>query len=416
MSDKIGQLFHSLLKTAVSHGVSDVHLRVGKKPYFRQKGGLVALNGPELTEQDITKICYFIIKEESVRKNLAHIKEHDGSYQLKGICRVRYNLMRYQGKIGLVFRIIVLEVPTIEKLKLKPVIAKIAESRRGLVLVTGATGSGKSSTLAAMIEYINQTRSDHILTIEDPVEFVYQSKKSLITQREIGSDSENFKDALRGALRQDPDIILIGEMRDPETVNIAVKAAETGHLVFATVHTTNALTTIGRIVSMFPPDEQKEVKRRLADNLQATISQRLLPTKTGKGRICLQEIMVNSPGIKECIIGKEPLENMYIFIESGYRDGSSQSFDQELVSLVQKDQITFEAGLEAASSPTNFERALEFGKEGGKGYRSNFKKKKDPSLELEVREKPPAEEKENSEADTDETPPGVDYFAKKESA
>ena len=212
-----------------------------------------------------------------------------------------------------------------------------------------------------MLEEINNTREEHILTIEDPVEFLFVSKKCRFTQREVGDDTKSFPLALRSALRQDPDVIVIGELRDAETIQIAIKAAETGHLVFGTVHTTNASSTINRVVSMFPPEEQNNVKLRLADALAGTISQRLLPTLDGKGRVCAQEIMVNTVGVKDAIIGKEPLESMYISIEKGKTDKVSQSFDQHLTDLYLNKIISKEVAMEAASSPTNFERNLEFG-------------------------------------------------------
>jgi twitching motility protein PilT len=241
-----------------------------------------------------------MIKDADVLKRIDTLKEHDGSFSVPNVCRVRFNIMRYQGKLGIILRLIASKIPTTEELKLPVVINKIASANAGLVLVTGATGSGKSSTLAAMINYINRTSAVHVLTLEDPVEYVHQPIKSRITQREIGQDTSDFNSALRSALRQDPDIILIGEMRDAETISIAIKAAETGHLVFGTVHTTDALSTIGRLISMFPPEEQNVVRTRLADNLHATISQRLLKTTDGKGRIAAQEIMINNPGVFYC--------------------------------------------------------------------------------------------------------------------
>jgi len=351
--------FHSLIKMAVQNNVSDIHLRAGEPPYFRVRGDLKPIKSAPLKMEDFLTICKVIIKDKNVLANLATTKELDGSYQMGNVCRIRYNLLKFQGRFAFIFRIITMEIPTLAQLKLPSAVKEITKAKRGLVLVTGVTGSGKSSTLAAMIEEINLTREEHILTIEDPVEFLFKSKKCRITQRELGSDTDSFKVALRGALRQDPDIIVIGELRDAETIQISMKAAETGHLVFGTVHTTDAPSTINRVVSMFPPEEQDNVKHRLSECLHATISQRLLPTLDGKGRVCAQEIMVNKVGIADCISGKESLNKMYITIEKA--KGQMQSFDQHLTKLYLEKKITKEVAMEAATSPTNFERNLQFG-------------------------------------------------------
>ncbi|MBK26700.1 MAG: type IV pili twitching motility protein PilT [Halobacteriovorax sp.] len=353
------ETFHKLLKSATVNGVSDIHLREGEFPYFRMKGGLKKIKASVLTKEDMKNICKVIIQDQEILKDLDKIKEYDGSYQLGKICRVRVNLLKFQGKIAIIMRVITMQVPTMEQLGLPKALVGFVNAKRGLVLVTGVTGSGKSSTLASIIQEINRTREEHILTIEDPVEFIFTSEKCRITQRELGADTDSFKDALRGALRQDPDIIVIGELRDAETIQISMKAAETGHLVFGTVHTTNAPATINRIVSMFPPEEQDNVKLRLSECLFGSISQRLLPTLDGKGRVCAQEIMVNKVGIQDCISGKEPLSNMYVTIEKS--KGEMQSFDQHLTKLYREEMITYDVAIGAASSPTNFERNLEFG-------------------------------------------------------
>src|SRR5690606_25126723 len=237
---------------------------------------------------------------------------------------------------------------------------KIASANAGLVLVTGATGSGKSSTLAAMINYINKTSAVHVLTLEDPVEYVHAPIKARITQREIGQDTSDCNSALRSALRQDPDIILIGEMRDAETISIAIKAAETGHLVFGTVHTTDALSTIGRLISMFPPEEQHSVRMRLADNLHATISQRLCKTKDGQGRVAAQEIMINNPGTRESILDATKTKEIYTYIEKGKNSSGAQSFDQHITKLYKDGLITLEEAKGNATKPEDFERDLMF--------------------------------------------------------
>lgn len=353
--------FFNLVRSAFASGVSDIHLRTEERPSFRMRGDLVQVKADPLTHDDMKFICSLMIKDSEVLKRLDTIKEHDGSFSVPKVCRVRYNLMRYQSKLGLILRLISEKVPTTDDLKLPKVINKISEANAGLVLVTGATGSGKSSTLAAMINYINRTSAVHVLTLEDPVEYVHNPIKARITQREIGSDTEDFESALRSALRQDPDIILIGEMRDAETISIALKAAETGHLVFGTVHTTDALSTIGRLISMFPPEEQNVVRMRLADNLHATISQRLLKTTDGKGRVAAQEIMINNPGIRESILDPQKIKEIYTYIEKGKNTSGAQSFDQHITALYRAGLITMEEARANASKPEDFERNLMFG-------------------------------------------------------
>lgn len=355
------EAFFNLIKSANANGVSDVHLRTEEKPCFRLRGDLVPVKLDPLTNDDLKLVCSLMIKDDRILKDLDHIKEHDGSFSVPKVCRVRYNLMRYQGKLGLILRLISDKIPTTEELKLPDVINKIAGANAGLVLVTGATGSGKSSTLAAMINYINRTSAVHVLTLEDPVEYVHAPIKARITQREIGQDTEDFNSALRSALRQDPDIILIGEMRDAETISIALKAAETGHLVFGTVHTTDALSTIGRLIAMFPPEEQHVVRTRIADNLHATISQRLLKTSDGKGRVAAQEIMINNPGIREAILDPARTKEIYMYIEKGKNGSGAQSFDQHITALYKKGLITLEEAKSNATKPDDFERNLMFG-------------------------------------------------------
>lgn len=355
------ETFLSLIKSASATNVSDIHLRTDERPCFRVRGDLVPVKMDPLTDADLKFACSQMIKDPDIIKQLDKIKEHDGSFSVPKVCRVRYNLMRYQGKLGLILRLISEKIPTTEELKLPKVLNKISEANAGLVLVTGATGSGKSSTLAAMINYINQTSAVHILTLEDPVEYVHTPIKARITQREIGQDTTDFNSALRSALRQDPDVILIGEMRDAETISIAMKAAETGHLVFGTVHTTDALSTIGRLISMFPPEEQSVVRTRIADNLYATISQRLLKSIDGKGRVAAQEIMITNPGIRESILDPQKTREIYTYIEKGKKTSGAQSFDQHLMELFKKGLISQEEAKANATKPDDFERNLNFG-------------------------------------------------------
>ena len=357
------EAFYSMVKSANASGVSDIHLRTDEKPCFRLRGDLVQVKHDPLTPEDLKLVCSLMIRDNEVMSKLDKVKEHDGSFAVPNVCRVRYNLLRYQGKLGLILRLISDKVPTTEELKLPPVINKIASANAGLVLVTGATGSGKSSTLAAMINYINKTAAVHVLTLEDPVEYIHTPIKARITQREIGADTSDFNSALRSALRQDPDIILIGEMRDAETISIALKAAETGHLVFGTVHTTDALSTIGRLIAMFPPEEQHVVRTRVADNLHATISQRLLKTQDGKGRVAAQEIMINNPGVKEAILDPVKTAEIYTYITKGKNGSGTQSFDQAIMRLYKQGLITMEEAKSNASKPEDFERNLMFGDE-----------------------------------------------------
>jgi len=357
------EAFLKLVKTAVTNGVSDIHIRTNERPCFRIRGDLVPVKTDPFTYEDVKTCALLMLKDPELKQKIDNLKELDGSFQIPKLCRLRYNLLKYQGKMGIILRIIDADIPTTEMLGLPKVVNKIASAHNGLVLVTGATGSGKSSTLAAMINHINTTKPVHILTLEDPVEYIHQPQKARITQREIGEDTEDFASALRSALRQDPDIILIGEMRDAETIGIALKAAETGHLVFGTVHTTDALNTIGRLISMFPPEEQEAVRARISDNLYATVSQRLVKTTDGKGRVAAQEIMITSPGIKEAIADVSKISEIYTYIRKGKRGQGTQTFDQHLTDLFKANKITKEEAKANASSPEDFERNLMFGEE-----------------------------------------------------
>jgi twitching motility protein PilT len=352
----------SLIKVAVDNGASDVHIRTNEKPCLRINGELVPIQTKEFSPEDTLEIAKIILQRKDLIEKLPRLKEHDGGFAIQNLCRIRYNFFRYDKKIGIVMRIVKEKIPSLKDLGLPSILGKIANERRGLVLVTGPTGSGKSTTLAAMINHINENRSTHIVTVEDPVEYLHPQKKSRVTQREVGKDTNDFNSALRAALRQDPDVILIGEMRDPETVQIALKAAETGHTVFSTVHTTNALATMGRIISMFPPEEQKDVRERLAVNLRATVSQRMLKRADGKGVAVAQEIMVTTPGIRECIEGDEPLERIVDIIEEGFGPGGngSQSFDQHIMWMFENRIINKETALSAVSSQSDFIQKLDF--------------------------------------------------------
>ncbi len=351
---------HLLLSTGVKHGASDIHFRVGDAPIYRVRGQLVPLKYDKLRPADTEAICRLILGDPQIVEQLATIQEHDTSYSVASVARFRVNIHRQRGSLSLVLRIIPSHVPTIEELGLPPVVAKIAEEERGLVLVAGATGSGKSSTLAAMINHINATRRVHILTIEDPIEFLHKNNQASVTQREIGADTRSFNVALRAALRMDPDVILVGEMRDPESIDIALKAAETGHVVFSTVHTTDAAKTVNRLLSAFPSDEQDGVRIRIAENLRGTVSQRLLPRADGRGRVVALEIMVTTGMIQELIRDPSKTAAMRDAIEKGRSQYGMQSFDQHLVDLYQAGAITIDTAIAACTNRGDFERALHF--------------------------------------------------------
>ena len=351
---------HVLLAAGVKHGASDIHLRVGDPPTYRVRGALAQLKYERLRPADTEAVCAHIIRDSDILRQLSTLQEYDTSYSVAGVARFRVNIHRQRGSLSLVLRIIPSDVPLIDDLGLPEVIRKIAEYERGLVLVTGATGSGKSSTLAAMIRHINDTRRVHILTIEDPIEYLHANNLASITQREIGMDTRSFATGLRAALRMDPDVILVGEMRDQESIDIGLKAAETGHVVFSTVHTTDASKTVGRLVSAFPTDEQLVVRGRIADNLRATISQRLLPKLDGKGRVVAAEVMIATGLVQEYLRDPEKGGGLKDAIEKGRSHYGSQSFDQHLAELYTQQKVSLETARAACSNPGDFERTLHF--------------------------------------------------------
>jgi twitching motility protein PilT len=359
--------FNNVLKAMVEKGASDLHVSVGSGFRIRTMGELVpAPEAGPLTASEIASIVGGILLagRKCARENLLQFVEaltdYDCSYSLPGLGRYRVNICSQRRSLALVLRHIPYSLPTIESLQLPPVLGKIALAERGLVLVTGITGSGKSTTLAAMINLINSTRHSKIITIEDPIEFLYRDEKCSISQRECGSDTESFAKALRAALRQDPDIILVGEMRDKETIDIAIKAAETGHLVLSTVHTTDAPRTISRILSVFDPSEQAAARLRLSETLLAVISQRLLQRANGSGRVVACEIMRQTKTIQECIAEPSKIFMLKEYIEKGREFYQMQTFDQHLSDLYRAGIITLETAKSAATSPADFERNLQF--------------------------------------------------------
>jgi len=347
------------LAHGVKTGASDLHFLVGDKPSYRIDGSLHPVKYEPLSPADTEQICENLLGDGSDAV-LAELQEHDCSYSIEGVARFRVNIYRQRGSLCCILRVIPSKVPKLGELGLPERVRGLAEEERGLVLVTGATGSGKSSTLAAMIHHINEKRAAHILTIEDPIEFLHSNARSSISQREVGPDTRSFTTALRSSLRQDPDVILVGEMRDPETIDIALKAAETGHMVFSTVHTTDAAKTVGRLISMFPAEEQENARLRVADNLKGVISQRLLPRADGKGRALAAEIMIATKTVQEHIKNAEKTAQIKDVLEKGRDQYGMQSFDQHLTDLFRAGAISRDVALAAASNPSDFERALSF--------------------------------------------------------
>ncbi len=348
----------NIIKAAVERGASDLHIKAGDVIRARIDGKLQPLTKQRMTPEQTKAMALRLIPSEEDRKNIDRLRDYDCSWGAPGIGRFRVNILRQRSSFMIVMRVIPFEVPTIEKLGLPKVLEKIAEAERGMILVTGVTGSGKSSTMAAMVNHINQTCNKHIVTLENPIEFLHRDAKSSVTQREIGVDTESFASGLRSALRQDPDVILIGELRDAETIDTAMKAAETGHLLISTLHTPDATTTIARMVAMFPAEEQEIARIRLADTLHAVISQRLLPRTDGPGRAAALEIMIATSTIRDLIRDRTRVAEIRDYIEEGRDQYGMQSFDQHLMDLVESGAVSFEVARAAASNPGDFELKL----------------------------------------------------------
>ncbi len=343
-----------LLKIAIESDASDLHLKPGNYPVLRINGVLKPLTSfPRLTSQHSQELAEQIMSG-SQKSLLEEDLDLDLAYSFAGFGRFRGNIFHQRGSLAIALRIIPLEPKSIKELRLPEVLEMIALEQRGLVLCTGTTGSGKTTTLASMVAFINSQRTENVITIEDPIEYLHRDKKSTICQREVGVDVKNFSRGLRAALREDPDVILVGEMRDKETIETAIVAAETGHLVMSTLHTLDAVETINRIVSVFPPHSQKQVRFQLSSILKAVISMRLIPEKGGKGRVPAVEIMVNTPYIAECIIKKEKTALIRDSIEAGVSQYGMQTFDQSIYYLYKGDMISFEQGLRYSSNPNDF--------------------------------------------------------------
>ena len=345
---------NELLKAAHSQGASDLHLKVGSHPIMRINGELSPFSTESrLSQEDTLKIA-FSVMSPGQREVFKKKNDIDLAYSVPGLGRFRCNIFIQRGTIGLVFRVIPMRIPTIEELLLPDVLKKISMESRGLILVTGTTGSGKSTTLASMLDNINSNKTEHIMTIEDPIEYLHRDKRSIVNQREIGNDTESFSKALRAALRQDPDVILVGEMRDFETIQTALTAAETGHLVLSTLHTIDATETINRIISVFPPYQHKQVRMQLASVLRSIISMRLVPKIDGNGRVPAVEVLIASAMIKDCILDPDKSKMIPDVIAQGSLHYGMQTFDQSLFNLYKGGLISYEEALRRATNPDDF--------------------------------------------------------------
>jgi twitching motility protein PilT len=349
---------NEILQIALRGGASDIHLKAGLPPMFRVDGSLVPLkDGKRLPPEEVARMAFGIMNEFQKEK-FKQSNEVDLAYGVPGLGRFRVNVFQQRGTIGAVMRVIPTKVMTIKELMLPSILEKICLDERGLILVTGTTGSGKSTSLAAMIDHINATETNHIMTIEDPIEFLIRDKRSIVNQREVGVDTMSFAQALKSALRQDPDVILVGEMRDHETIETALAAAETGHLVMSTLHTLDATETINRIVSAFPPYQQKQVRIQLGSVLKAVVSQRLIPRADGKGRVAAVEVLRCTARVKELIEDKDRTKEIADAISQGFDTYGMQTFDQSLMSLVKQGLVTYEEAHRQATNPDDF--ALRF--------------------------------------------------------
>ena len=349
------ELFQNILKTALKFKASDIHLKVGAPPIVRVDGNLYPFKDFPRLSVDNLKAMADLMMGPVQKEYLRDFYEVDLGYGVPGIGRFRVNIYQQRGSLVIAMRTISFEILDLQTLNMPPIVEKlIDEQRRGLILVTGTTGSGKSTTLAAMIDYINRHRSENIITIEDPIEYLHRDKLSLINQREVGFDTTSFALALRSALRQDPDILLVGEMRDLETIEIAMTAAETGHLVLSTLHTVDAVETVNRIISVFPPHQQAQVRLQLASILRGVISQRLIERCDGKGRVPAIEVLVNTPMVRECISDSDKTMEIKDAIAKGHSIYGMQSFDQSILSHYRSGMVSYEEALKQSSNPDDF--------------------------------------------------------------
>jgi twitching motility protein PilT len=347
-----------IIKAAIDRGASDLHVKAGDVFRARIDGKLVPLTKHRLTPEQTKSIAQHLIASDEDRARLDRLRDYDCSWGMPGVGRFRVNILRQRSSFMIVMRVIPFDVPTFDTLKLPAILASVAAAEHGMILVTGVTGSGKSSTMAAMVNHINQTQNKHVVTLENPIEFLHRDINCSVTQREIGVDTDDFRAGLRAALRQDPDVVLIGEMRDAEIIDTALKAAETGHLVISTLHTPDAVTTVSRIVSMFPPEDQEVTRVRLSEALQAVVSQRLLPRADGHGRVAAVEILISTGEVRELIKEASRTAELHEYIQQARDEYGMQTFDQHLIDLVADEVVTYEAALAATTNPTAFEKQM----------------------------------------------------------
>ena len=341
-----------LLKALIDQGGSDLHLSCESAPRLRIDGSLLPLDLPALTPTDIKQLCYSVLTEDQ-RRDFEANREIDLAFSVKNLARFRANIFTQKGNISGVFRVIPFKIYSLDDLALPPIVKKLCNLPNGLVLVTGPTGSGKSTTLASMVDHINAGRQDHIVTIEDPIEFVHSHKNCIVNQREVGSDTNSFARALKSALREDPDVVLIGELRDLETISLALTTAETGHLVFATLHTNSCISTLSRIIDVFPPHQQLQVRTQLSMSLQGVMSQMLLPAQNG-GRVMSMEIMIPNKAIRN-LIREDKMHQIYSIMQTGQDSSGMQTMNQALLTLVERRFISQELARDSTPEPEEFE-------------------------------------------------------------
>jgi twitching motility protein PilT len=350
----------TLLKTMVEQEASDLHITVGVPPQFRLRGSMVRVKSDPLTPQDTKELCYSVLTDQQ-KAEFEKTSELDFSFGIKDVARFRGNLFYQRAAVGAVFRRIPMQIPSFDELNLPQVLRQVLKRPSGLVLVTGPTGSGKSTTLAAMLDLLNREEYGHIITVEDPIEFVHPHRNCVVNQREVGSDTRSFQDALKRMLRQDPDYVLIGELRDIETIEMALTIAETGHLTFGTLHTNGAVQSLNRVINVFPPHQQAQVRQVLAFTLQCIVSQQLLPTTAGKGRVVAQEILIPNTGIRS-LIREDKLHQVYGMMQSGQGESGMRTMNQSLLTHFRNGMISREVALEASPMQEELAKMLQLSK------------------------------------------------------
>ena len=347
-----------VIKAAIDRNASDLHIKAGDVFRARIDGKLVPFTKQRLTPEQTRAIAQHLIANDEDRARLDKLRDYDCSWGMPGVGRFRVNILRQRSSFMIVMRVIPFDIPTFDTLKLPAILTTVAAAEHGMILVTGVTGSGKSSTMAAIVNQINQTQHKHVVTLENPIEFLHRDINSSVTQREIGVDTDDFREGLDAALRQDPDVVLIGEMRDADTIDTALKAAETGHLVISSLHTPDAVSTITRLVSMFPPEEQEVTRVRLGEALQAVVSQRLLPRADGHGRVPAVEVLICTAVARDLMKDPAPAQELHDYIAEAREQYGMQTFDQHLIELVMDEVVTYEVAVAATTNLKDFERQM----------------------------------------------------------